>query len=85
MRVVSMASAKDDNLVARPAKHLTKREREVLELLVEGCTMREAARVLQITPRTVAFHKYNRMHAFDLKSNADLIRFAIREGIIEAA
>ena len=47
--------------------------------------MREVAHILQITPRTVAFHKYRMMETFTLKSNADLIRFVIREGIVKAA
>lgn len=69
----------------RPAKHLTMRQREVLQLLAEGRPMKEAADILGITPRTVAFHKYRTMEAFNLKSNAELIRFVIREGIIRAA
>ncbi len=69
----------------RPAKHLTMRQREVLQLLAEGRPMKEVADILQITPRTVAFHKYRTMEAFSLKSNAELIRFVIREGIIRAA
>lgn len=63
----------------RPARHLTMRQREVLQLLAEGRPMKEVADILQITPRTVAFHKYRTMEAFDLKNNAELIRFAIRE------
>ncbi len=69
----------------RPAKHLTMRQREVLQLLAEGRPMKEVADILQIRPRTVAFHKYHTMEVFNLKSNADLIRFVIREGIIKAA
>ena len=47
--------------------------------------MKEVANILQITPRTVAFHKYRAMETFNLKSNAELIRFVVREGIIKAA
>ena len=64
------------------AKTLTPRQREVLQLLAEGRTMKEAAEVLQVTPRTVAFHKYRIMEEFDLKTNSDLLRFAIKERII---
>ena len=56
---------------------LTSRQREVLQLLAEGYTMKEAAGVLHVTPRTVAFHKYRVMQQFRLKSNAELIQFAI--------
>jgi DNA-binding NarL/FixJ family response regulator len=66
-------------------KSLTQRQREVLQLLAEGLTMREAADRLQVTPRTVAFHKYRIMKDFSLRTNSDLVRFAIREGIITSA
>ncbi len=56
---------------------LTSRQREVLQLLAEGFTMKEAAGVLRVTARTVAFHKYRVMQQFRLKSNAELIQFAI--------
>jgi DNA-binding NarL/FixJ family response regulator len=56
---------------------LTLRQREVLQLLAEGFSMKEAASVLQVTARTVAFHKYRVMQQFRLKSNAELIQFAI--------
>jgi DNA-binding NarL/FixJ family response regulator len=64
-------------------KALTSRQREVLQLLAEGRTMREAADVLQLTPRTVAFHKYRIMEAFGLENNSDLVCFAIKERLIK--
>ena len=67
------------------ARRVTTRQQEVLRLLAQGRTMQEAADILQITPRTVAFHKYSTMAAFGLKSNAELIRFVVREGIIKSA
>ena len=66
----------------RDAPQLTHRQREVLQLLAEGRSMKEAAKILKITPRTVAFHKYRLMEQLNLKNNADLIQFAIREGMI---
>ena len=57
-------------------RDLTLRKKEVLQLLREGHSMKEAARQLNITPRTVAFHKYAIMEQFDIASNADLMRFA---------
>jgi len=63
-------------------KELTPRQREVLHLLGEGRTMKETAHLLHVTPRTVAFHKYRIMEEFGLKSNSDLVRFAIRERAI---
>lgn len=67
-----------------PDKELTTRQREVLQLLSEGRTMKETAAFLHVTPRTVAFHKYRIMEEFGLKTNADLVRFAIREGVVSA-
>ena len=64
------------------APKLTPRQREVLQLLAEGRSMKEAAKILNVTPRTVAFHKYRMMKEFSLKNNADLIRFALREHIV---
>ncbi len=61
---------------------LSLRQREVLQLLVEGHSMREAAGILSISPRTVAFHKYRMMELLQLKSNSDLIQFAVREDIV---
>jgi DNA-binding NarL/FixJ family response regulator len=63
-------------------KTLTARQREVLRVLAEGHTMKEAAELLQVTPRTVAFHKYRIMEEFGLKSNSELVKFALREKII---
>ena len=64
------------------AKNLTPRQREVLQLLAEGRTMKEAAGILNVATRTVAFHKYRIMEEFGLRTNSDLVRFAIREHIV---
>jgi DNA-binding NarL/FixJ family response regulator len=63
-------------------KELTQRQRQVLQLLAEGRSMKEAAAILDIAVRTIAFHKYRIMEDFGLKTNADLVRFALREHII---
>lgn len=63
-------------------KEMTFRQREVLRLLAEGHTMKEAAEILNVTPRTIAFHKYRIMEDFGLKTNSDLVRFAIREKVV---
>jgi DNA-binding NarL/FixJ family response regulator len=62
---------------------MSHREREVLQLLAEGKSMKAAAEILDITPRTVAFHKYRIMEQFHLKSTAELVQFAIRNKIIQ--
>jgi DNA-binding NarL/FixJ family response regulator len=68
-----------------PAKKpgsLSPRQREVLQLLAEGHTMKEIARMLKITARTVAFHKYGMMEALGIKSTAELVQFAIKQHIV---
>jgi DNA-binding NarL/FixJ family response regulator len=60
-------------------KELTQRQRQVLQLLAEGNSMKQAAAILNIAVRTIAFHKYRIMEEFGLRTNADLVRFAIRE------
>jgi len=61
---------------------LTDRQREVLQLLAEGQSMKEAANTLNMTDRTVAFHKYRIMKKLRLHSSADLVRYAMRKHII---
>lgn len=61
---------------------LTPRQREVLQLLAEGHTMKEAAAILNVAARTVAFHKYRIMQDFGLANNSDLLRFAIKQRVI---
>jgi DNA-binding NarL/FixJ family response regulator len=65
-------------------KSLTPREREVIQLLAEGKSMKEAADILEITPRTIAFHKYQVMENLGIKSTAKLIQFAIENHILVA-
>lgn len=61
---------------------LTLRQREVLQLLAEGRSMKEAAFVLNVSPRTVAFHKYTMMEHLRLKTSAELIQFAMKQSIM---
>jgi DNA-binding NarL/FixJ family response regulator len=63
---------------------LTTRQREILQLLAEGRTMKEAATVLSVTPRTVAFHKYRIMETLGVENNSQLVRFAIKNGLLQA-
>lgn len=62
--------------------NLSLRQREVLKLLAEGKSAKEVAALLNITSRTVEFHKYSIMQQLDIKTNAELIHFAIKHGIV---
>jgi DNA-binding NarL/FixJ family response regulator len=61
---------------------LTQRQREVLQLLAEGHTMKEAAAILNVATRTVAFHKYRIMEDFGLTNNSELLRFAMKQRVV---
>ncbi len=76
-----------DNLLrppeaARGSRELSPRQREVLQLLAEGCTMKEIANILKITSRTVAFHKYSMMEHLGIRSSAELVQFAVKKRIV---
>jgi DNA-binding NarL/FixJ family response regulator len=64
------------------ARELSAREREVLQLLAEGKSMKEVAAVLGISPRTVEFHKYRIMELLGAKTNAELVQQAIKLALI---
>ena len=61
---------------------LTPRQREVLQLLAEGHSMKEIAGLLNVTPRTVAFHKYRMMEQLKVRSTAELIQYAVKHNIV---
>jgi DNA-binding NarL/FixJ family response regulator len=71
-----VGSAKDQ------APILTPRQREVLQLLAEGRLMKEAGDILNLTPRTVAFHKYAIMERMGLKTGAELVQYAVEHHIV---
>jgi DNA-binding NarL/FixJ family response regulator len=66
------------------ADRLTDRQREVLQLLAEGKVMKEIGHILNMATRTVAFHKYRIMEVLGAKTNAELVRYALRNNIVAA-
>jgi DNA-binding NarL/FixJ family response regulator len=70
------------NPQGREGSKLTIRQREILQLLAEGNSMKQVAAVLNVAPRTVAFHKYRMMKRLGLTTNAELIQLAFREGMV---
>ena len=64
------------------SSHLTKRQREVLQLLAEGYLAKEIASMLNISTRTVEYHKYQMMKDVGMKTVADLIRYAVKHNIV---
>jgi DNA-binding NarL/FixJ family response regulator len=83
----SIARAMQDSFINNPegkhvSKELTQRQREVLQLLAEGRPMKEAAYILDVSTRTIAFHKYRMMEQLGLKSSAELIQFAVSQHLV---
>jgi DNA-binding NarL/FixJ family response regulator len=79
-----------DSLIHEPgpreaASRLSGRQREVMQLLAEGRTMKQIAGILKISPRTVAFHKYGMMQLLGIKSNAELVQYAIKHHIVSGS
>ena len=67
-----------------PYEPLTPRERQVLQLIAEGKTTKEAASVLDVSVKTAETHRTNLMEKLDIHSTAGLVRYAIRRGILQA-
>lgn len=73
---------KDGN--AEEQTELTDRQREVLQLLAEGKSMKAVAAILSVATRTVAFHKYRMMEMLKVRTNAELIQYAMKHHIVAA-
>ena len=84
MTTAMVDSINDENKASRKPNKLTLRQKEVLQLLAEGRSMKEVAFMLNVSPRTVAFHKYSMMQHLRVKSSAELIQFAVRRSICAA-
>lgn len=76
--IMGRANTSRDDAWAR----LTPRQREVLQLLAEGKSHKEVAAALNVSVKTAEYHKYAILHALGLKTNAELVQYAIRHGII---
>jgi len=77
-----MQLTKDRTSQREELTSLTPRQREILQLLAEGHSAKEIATVLNISSRTVEFHKYRIMKDLGIKSAAELVHYAVRHGII---
>jgi DNA-binding NarL/FixJ family response regulator len=83
-RALEDSFVRDPRTLNRPGQ-LTSRQREVLQMLAEGRSMKEIAYVLEIAHRTVRFHKYRIMEELAITTNSDLVKYAMRHGMISAA
>jgi len=70
------------NNKSSPFETLTSREREVLNLVVEGHTSKVMATMLCLSPRTIDHHRANLLRKFDMKNSVDLVNFAVRNGFV---
>jgi DNA-binding NarL/FixJ family response regulator len=82
-RLISRQSDDAEGIIERVPERLSAREREIIQLLGEGHTSKEIATLLAVAYKTVDAHRTNIMRRLNLHSVADLVRYAIREGIIQ--
>ena len=80
---VNFLRKQNRNMVSEDER-LTQRQREVLQLLAEGKVMKEVGSILNMTTRTVAFHKYRMMETLNVKTNAELLEYAIKRHMTPA-
>jgi DNA-binding NarL/FixJ family response regulator len=67
------------------SKELTARQRDIVQLCAEGCSIKEIAAHLNLSEKTVEFHKHHIMESFNVKSNAGLVLFAVQQGLISVS
>ncbi len=82
-RAIEQTFIRDPKALNRP-RELSDRQREVLQMLAEGRSLKEIAFVLQISHRTVRFHKARIMAELDITTNSELVKYAINHGVISA-
>jgi DNA-binding NarL/FixJ family response regulator len=75
---------KQQETMVNEGDRLTPRQREVLQLLAEGKVMKEVSDILHMSTRTVAYHKYRLMEVLGAKSNAELVKYAVKNHIVAA-
>ena len=75
---------RQDKELVREDERLTERQREVLQLLAEGKGMKQVGGILNMTTRTVAYHKYRMMEVLGAKSSAELVKYAVRNHMVAA-
>ena len=85
--VTQIAMAMEENYIRDPKsrdcpRHLSGRQREVLQMLAEGWSAKEIAYTLQVSVRTVHFHKYSIMEQLGIKTNSELVQYAIKHALI---
>ena len=80
-QAMSQMFIRDPKAVDRPQR-LTDRQREVLQMLAEGRSLREISHLLKISYRTVRFHKVRIMEELGTSKNADLVKYAMKHGMI---
>jgi DNA-binding NarL/FixJ family response regulator len=82
-RAMEESFVRDPRAIDRP-KSLSHRQREILQMLAEGRSMKEIAYDLQITHRTVRFHKARLMEGLNLTTNSGLVMYAVKHGVIQS-
>lgn len=82
LRTPAMQEALTGGANVKSVTELTPRQRDVLQLVAEGKSAKEVAAILNISPRTAETHKYKIMDELGIKTNAELVQYAIRHGLV---
>jgi len=82
-KVMDERFIRDPKAVDRP-RHLTDRQREVLQMLAEGHTLREIASLLKISYRTARFHKFKIREELGITKDSELLKYAMKHGIVSS-
>jgi two-component system, NarL family, response regulator NreC len=81
-RLINALSGSIEDLEPEPHETLTGREREILQMAAEGKTAAEIAKILSISPRTAELHRSRMMDKLGLRSQTELVRYAVKRGIL---
>jgi DNA-binding NarL/FixJ family response regulator len=82
-RAMAAALIRNPRSADRPM-HLTNRQVEVLQMFAEGLSLKEIADALQISYRTVRFHKFGIMEELGIQTNSELVQYAMKRGMISS-
>jgi DNA-binding NarL/FixJ family response regulator len=79
-----VGGASKDDVALSPFEQLTSRQREVLQLIAEGCTTKQIAQTLHVSVKTVETHRMQLMERLDIHDVAGLVRYALRMGLVSS-
>jgi two-component system, NarL family, response regulator NreC len=83
--LMSVVQGRQEPAADDPYQRLTQRERQILQMVAEGRSNKEIARLLDISPKTVATHRNNLMETLNIRGTAQLALYAVKKGLVKPA